>query len=111
MVLLTSGGTCQRVLETSEEGHGNEGIEHLHEVLVGALDAVELVGVLVNPGSCVEIRVGNFEVTACLHDGAAEDNVGDDGTDSGAEDDPAVFIGNFECENHGCDDDVVIFKG
>ena len=67
---------------------------------MGALDAVELVCVLVDPGGCVHVGVGHIEVLASLHDRPGKDHVADDGTDSGAQDDVAVLVGNYKCEYH-----------
>lgn len=95
-LVLTSDGTGNGVLESPQKGHGDVRIEHFQIVLVGALDAVEFVGVLVNAGRRVHVWEGYLELRASLHDRPRKDDVADDGTDSGAQDDVAVFVGNGE---------------
>ena len=68
---------------------------------MGTLNAVKFIGMLVNSGNSIKIRIGDIQPFSAHRDGGAQDNVAKERTKAGAEDDPAVFIGNSKSENHG----------
>jgi len=107
-VSLTSDGTGNGILESPDQRQGNVGIEHLHVVLVGPLDAVELIGVLVHTRCRVEVGEWHIEFLSCLHDRSGQEEVADHRADPGAEDDVTVFVWNSECENHCFSEGVVV---
>ena len=67
---------------------------------MGTLNTVEFIGMLVNSGNGIKIRIGDIQPFSAHRDGSAQDNVAKEGTKACAKDDPAVFIGNSKSENH-----------
>ena len=61
--------------QTSDERNGTEIAERFKDVLVSALDTVELVRLLVVPGRCVEIGILDVVLFAGFHDFARNDEI------------------------------------